>query len=262
MGVFMSDDSLFLDRKFGWIRSKVPNARRFHLTMEPLKTPPVKVDLRPDMPPVYDQGQLGSCVDNATAGACEYNWIKEKKANAFVPSRLFLYYNARVLEGTVSEDSGSTIHDGIRAIAEHGFVPETKWPYDISQFTVKPPASLYAAAKKEIISDYGFIDENPHALKMVLAAGHPVIIGFSVYESFQTRQVATTGIMPVPDKGHEQLLGGHGVLVVGYNDAHKWFIVRNSWSDKWGDHGYFYMPYAVIEDQELSSDFGVIRTVP
>ena len=214
------------------------------------------------MPAVYDQGQLGSCVDNATAGAVEYAWLKQGKPNHYTPSRLYLYWNARFLEGTTDEDSGSTIHDGIRAIAEHGFVPETQWPYDINKFKLKPPADLYASAEKEIIDDYGFLDQSSHALKLALAAGFPVIIGFSVFASFQTAEVARTGIMPMPRPGHEELRGGHGVLVVGYNDAHKWFIVRNSWSARWGDKGYFYMPYGVIDDPQLSGDFGVIRTVP
>ena len=82
-------------------------------------------------------------------------------------------------------------------------------------------------------------------MKACLASGWPFVIGFSVYESFESSAVARTGLMPMPAHG-EALLDGHAVLVVGYEDARQVFITRNSWSAQWADHGYFYMPYAYL----------------
>jgi C1A family cysteine protease len=73
--------------------------------------------------------------------------------------------------------------------------------------------------------------------------------------------VARTGIMPYPNKNREKLLGGHAVLLVGYNKTNSTFIVRNSWGTNWGDRGYFYMPFQVITNRQMSSDFWVITSV-
>src|SRR5438445_13260812 len=106
---------------------------------------PTAVDLRPQCPPVYDQGQLGSCTGNAIAGAIEFERLKQKLTD-FVPSRLFIYYNERVIEGTVRSDSGAQIRDGIKSVASQGVCPETEWPYDITKFEQKPPSKAYADA--------------------------------------------------------------------------------------------------------------------
>jgi C1A family cysteine protease len=93
-----------------------------------------------------------------------------------------------------------------------------------------------------------------------LAAGYPFVFGFTVYSSFEGQEVAKTGVvsMPTPD---EQVVGGHAVLAVGYDDASQAFIVRNSWGAGWGQEGYFTMPYAYLTTRALSSDFWTIRIV-
>ena len=91
--------------------------------------------------------------------------------------------------------------------------------------------------------------------------GYPVTIGFDVYSSFDSPTVARTGIMPYPNIRKEKLLGGHAVLIVGYNKNNDTFIVRNSWGKYWGDNGYFYMPFQVIKNTTMSGDFWVIKTV-
>ena len=63
---------------------------------------PSSIDLRNKCPPVYDQGQLGSCTANALVGAYQFDNL------LFFGSRLFLYYNERVLDHDVNEDAGST----------------------------------------------------------------------------------------------------------------------------------------------------------
>jgi C1A family cysteine protease len=95
-------------------------------------------------------------------------------------------------------------------------------------------------------------------MKVCLATGFPFVFGFAVYESFQTQEVARTGIVNLPDK-KESMLGGHAVVSVGYEDKLKRFIVRNSWGNDWGIKGYFTIPYQYLEDRDLSDDFWTIK---
>jgi C1A family cysteine protease len=246
---------------YGWIPD-LPDQRDY-LYAAPahvLKVLPTSIDLRPGCPPVYDQGQLGSCTANAIAGAIEFDQIKQKLAQIFVPSRLFIYYNERAIEGTINSDSGAMLRDGIRSVAIQGVCPESEWPYIISQFTIKPPQQCYQDALAHKVTLYQRIIPTLSQLQGCLAAGYPFVFGFVVYESFESDTVAKTGVVPMPHYG-EQILGGHAVLAVGYDNMQKTFIVRNSWSDQWGDKGYGYMPYAYLTNPQLAADFWTIRLV-
>lgn len=200
---------------------------------------PTSVDTRDKNAPVYDQGKLGSCTAFAmTKGLREY--MQRKNGERQEPlSALFSYYETRARLGSVGEDSGGTITDGMAALNEVGAAPETAWPYDIAKFTIKPPADAYAQAKEfkvKNITQLASLDD----VKTSIAAGNPVAFGFIVYEKFM--KIGADGKMPMPGM-FEKRLGGHAVLAVGYDDTQKHLIVRNSWSAKWGDQGYFYMPY-------------------
>lgn len=231
-------------RIYGWTKDTA-DARDFFLLPD-LRTPvPARVDLRGQCPPVYDQGHLGSCTANAIAAAHELDQMKQPGGSTFVPSRLGIYYGERKIEGTVSQDSGAMIRDGMKVINSEGVVSETLWPYIVAKFAQKPPAAYYAEAAKHQSILYQRVVPTIDAIKAALAAGYPVVFGFKVYASFESQSVAKTGIVPVPKKG-EQLLGGHAVCAVGYDDAKGWLIVRNSWGPGWGDKGYFYFPYANI----------------
>jgi C1A family cysteine protease len=242
-------------RGFGW-RRQLPDARD-KLYMARLKDlPPVEYDLRPSMPAVYDQGQLGSCTGNAVAAAMEYERDRQGLSD-FVPSRLFIYYNERALEGTVSSDSGAVIRDGIKVVNREGVCPETLWPYDIGVFTVKPPKRCYVAATKDKAVQYEAI-QTLLDLKDAIASNLPVVFGFTVYQSFESQSVAQTGVMPMPKPG-EATVGGHAVVAVGYSDPKSHVIVRNSWGSSWGDHGYFYMPYEYVTGSKASADSSPIN---
>jgi C1A family cysteine protease len=221
---------------------------------------PSSSDLRQGCPPVYDQGQLGSCTGNAIAAALQFNQIKEKSADIFGPSRLFIYYNERAIEHTINTDSGAMIRDGIKSVAKDGAPHETLWPYDISKFQSKPSAAAYADAGKHRAILYQRLAQSLSQFKGCLASGYPFVFGFSVYESFEGADVAKTGIMPMPGANEKQI-GGHAVLAVGYDDASERIIVRNSWGPKWGLAGYFTMPYAYITDGNLADDFWTIKRV-
>lgn len=246
-------------KRYGWIPD-VPD-QRDHLYAAPiarLRAFPPKADLRRHCPAVYDQGELGSCTGNAIAGAVQFDRMKLKRKPNFVPSRLFVYYNERVIEHSVESDSGAQIRDGIKTVAKQGVCPETEWPYDIAKFAVKPAATCYQQAKKYRAIGYQRVVQSLTQMKGCLASGYPFVFGFTVYESFESDQVARTGVVPMPGSA-EKVLGGHAVLAVGYDDTAQRFIVRNSWSRRWGDAGYFTMPYAYLVDDNLAADFWTIR---
>jgi C1A family cysteine protease len=247
--------------RYGWLPD-LPD-HRDHLYAAPVEVAgalPSSVDLRAECPPVYDQGQLGSCTANAIAGAIQFNQIKQKLVQIFNPSRLFIYYNERAIEHTVASDSGAQIRDGIKSVGKQGDCPETEWQYEISKFKIKPPKNCYSDALKYKAVLYQRLTPVLSQLKGCLASGYPFVFGFTVYESFESAQVAKTGHDSLP-KSNEQSIGGHAVMCVGYDDAKQWFVVRNSWGDKWGMKGYFTLPYSYLISANLASDFWTIRVV-
>jgi C1A family cysteine protease len=248
-------------KRYGW-RPDLPDARD-HLYAAPsavMSALPPKVDLRSQFPaPPYDQGDLGSCTGNSIAGAIQFERKKQKLTPDFIPSRLFIYYNERVIENTVNQDAGAQIRDGIKSVAQQGVCTEKTWPYDLAKFATKPSAAAYTEAKKYKVTSYRRLTQNVTQLKGCLASGYPFVFGFTVYDSFESAKVRQTGIVPMPNLAKEQVQGGHAVCCCGYDDSQQRFIVRNSWGPGWGQKGYFTMPYAYLTDNNLSEDFWTIR---
>jgi C1A family cysteine protease len=218
------------------------------------------VDVRPQNPPIYDQGQLGSCTAQAIAAALEFAQAKQRQIDVFTASRLFIYYNERVVLGTVDDDSGAMLRDGIKSVAKQGGPHERLWPHVISRFRQKPTAAAYKDGELHEAILYQRLRPAIDQLKGCLADGFPFVFGFSVYESFESRGVAKTGEVPLPGP-REALLGGHAVAAVGYDDPRRRFILRNSWGTAWGTNGYFTMPYEYLLDGGLSDDFWTIKLV-
>jgi len=251
-------------QRYGW-KPDLPD-HRDHVYSVPVLAQvqlPPKVDLTPHCPKtIYDQGQLGSCTANAISCAVEFDLLRQKVGD-FMPSRLFIYYNERDMENTVKEDAGAMIRDGIKSVNKLGVPPEKLWPYSDASpgpFQEKPAAGVYKEALKHQVTSYQRVPRALRSMKACLASGFPFVFGFSVYESFEGEAVAKTGEVPMPQP-HEQLLGGHAVLAVGYDDATQRFVVRNSWGPHWGKHGYFTMPYAYLLDGDLADDFWTVRAI-
>lgn len=242
--------------KYHWVKDKIDT--RDHLYQLTNAAQSSVVDLRKYCSTIEDQGNLGSCTGNAIAGAIE---LLHKRQNRTLDiSRLFIYYYERLFIGTINYDSGAYIRDGIKACYTYGAPTENLWPYNISKFkTVPSNPALLDAAKRKVTSYQRAVDFNQ--VIDAITSGYPVTIGFSVYSSFDSPTVAKTGIMPYPDVNKERLLGGHAVLLVGYNKNNNTFIARNSWGTNWGDKGYFYMPFQVIQNNRMSSDFWVVKSI-
>ena len=248
----------FIIMKYGW-KPDLPDFRDKKFLFEVLDVLPESVDLRDDMPPIYDQQALGSCSANALSGAIEYDQTKNKMASVFIPSRLFIYYQERSIENTIDSDSGAMLRDGIKACNTFGVCPEDLWSYDIGKFTQNPTKEAYDSAINHKIVSYRTVEQDLNSLQTALASGYPIIFGITVYSSLEGAQVAQTGIVPMPDPS-ENCLGGHAILLCGYNNATKLFTFRNSWGN-WGDKGYGYLSYDYVLNPGLASDFWLISSV-
>lgn len=238
---------------FGWIPD-LPDHRDFRLsTIEPiLAATPTEVDLSERAGPVYDQDGLGSCTGQATAGL--FRFVDRQQGGVDLnPSRLQIYYDARAIRGWTMVDSGAYIRDALSVVHNIGAAPEELWPYDVSRFAEKPTVEAYSKAEQALV--YLRVDQTALAMQSCLASGFPFVIGFSVYENFE---VGSDGIAPMPGG---KLLGGHAVLVVGYSKTTGRWKAMNSWSDEWGNAGFFEVPFAYFTDDDLSSDLWTIRQV-
>jgi C1A family cysteine protease len=247
-------------RVYGWKKDKI-DTRDKKFKVSQYVPVPSSADLSTVLPSIYDQGKIGSCTGNAIAAAIQYDLITQDKSFDWIPSRLFIYYNERMIEGTINEDSGACIRDGIKVVNEYGVCKETVWPYIESQFTVKPSEQAYTEALLHRSVEYSRLDgSNINELKACIASGCPFIFGFQVYEYFEGEEMAKTGILRMPQP-KEKRRGGHAVSAFAYSDEKQAFLVRNSWGSGWGINGHFWMPYEYITNPKLACDFWVIKTV-
>jgi C1A family cysteine protease len=247
-------------RKFGWVKDTPDKRDKLYSdSMKIMKRLPKKVDLRPEFPPVYEQGNINSCTGNAIAAAMEFDEIHQKKGR-FIPSRLFIYYNERAAEGTVDKDSGGQIRDGIKSVATQGAPKEDLWAYKEKLVKVKPESHAYSQGRRYKMVSYFRMQHNLAELKSCLASGFPFVFGIKVYASFVGQEVANTGIVNMPKKG-EKVAGLHAAVACGYDDSTKRFIVRNSYGKDWGMNGYFTIPYAYVLSPELAHDFWTLRLI-
>ena len=241
--------------KFIWKADK-PDTRDYRYQVS-AKLSPNSVDLRRYCSSIENQGNLGSCTGQAVAGAIEL--LNKRNGKPTDVSRLFIYYYERLLLGTVNYDSGAYIRDGIKATNHYGASLESLWPHDIRKFRQEPIAEAKNDALNRKVTLYERVTDFNGCID-ALGNGYPVIIGFNVYTSFMSASVARIGNMPYPNTKRERLIGGHAVLLVGYDKTKKVFIVRNSWGTSWGIKGYFYMPFNVI-NPNMSGDYWVIKSV-
>lgn len=248
-----------VQHKYGLVperRKDFVKMNHIHFSATAPTTLPPMVDLSPKFPPCYDQGPIGSCTANALVGVFQF------LDPTFLGSRLFLYYNERARDGDVPEDGGSTLSCGVETLHSKGLASDKAWPYVPEKFTVKPTEEAYQEATAHKVSVSAHVIQEMKALKACLASGYPMVVGIMLYNSFESEEVAKTGLVPMPDTDKEELLGGHAVALVGYDDERKVWIMRNSWGSSWGHDGYFFLPYEyLLTDSNLASDFWVVCKV-
>jgi C1A family cysteine protease len=236
----------------------------FHRDSQALRPPLVDLRHTPNMPKVEDQGQLGSCTAFGTLAAVMF--VDRMQGFAVRElSHLFQYYNTRKLEHSVENDSGGTIRDAVKAAAKFGVIPETMMKYNVRNFAHEPSAKCYNAALTHQVTEYLRVENDSRLggathLEVSLAAGYPVVFGATLYTSFEEPGPdPVTHVIPMP--GNEQVLGGHCMLIVGYDRTRRLFLVRNSWGTSYGDKGYIWIPYNYLLNTDLACDFWTLRKV-
>ncbi len=247
---------------YGWLPD-LPDHRDHPLDLpaDYLHQLPGKTDLRPHCPSVFNQGdRIGSCTANAVCNAFRFNLVKQGIQRPFMPSRLFVHYNARVMIGTERQNHGAQIRDAIKSVAKQGICRESNWPYIAKKYALTPPRAAYVEALQHQAIRYQRLQQKPDHLKICLATGHPFVFGITLYDGFESEKMTQHGVLAMPKK-NEGLVGGHSVLAVGYDDKSERFIVMNSWGDAWGKKGFFTVPYAYLLEPNLAADFWTIRAV-
>lgn len=251
-------------QSFQWIKSQeTPDRNKSYMPIEV----PEKYNFIQDIPYIHDQGKLGSCTAQAITLSMEY-LIKKTAPKKYRPlSPLFVYYNERAINGSITKDDGAIIADGIVAVCQYGACGEDKWSYkdDKIKFKKRPYSDAFIDAQNYMVLDdisHSNIPQDLQSLKQTLAQGFPIIFGINVYSSFESPHVNRTGKVPMPMNG-ENRLGGHAMTLVGYNDIKKIFYFANSWGTEWGKKGFGSIPYDYIMNKKLTDpdDFWKIESV-
>jgi len=216
-----------------------------------IESPRDIVDLRPWTSPIEDQLHLGSCVGQAVVGAYELLLNKADRTKFTDLSRLFVYYNARLLDNIPEEDVGAYVRDGIKAVNKYGICSESIWPYLVEKFAYAPSIQSYEDARSRIIKKYYRL-KNVKDMVDALNADLPVVTSFNVYDSFSDLEYSKNSILSMP-RSNENLIGGHAVTFVGYDLSKKLFLARNSFGEDWGDLGYFWVPFDYAEKDFMDS---------
>lgn len=209
------------------------------------------VDLRQWASPVESQGHLGSCTGNAVVGAYELLLNKEYPDRFVDLSRLFVYYNARLIENVVNEDVGAYVRDAVKAVQKYGVCNEKIWPYQIADYAITPSIASYDDARHRNIKNYYRI----HTLEDTLDAINkewPVVFSMRVYSNFDDLYNHGVDTAKMPDKGEEPI-GAHAMCFVGYNLPKQVVIARNSFGRYWGHNGYCYLPFDYVRQEVMDS---------
>lgn len=256
----------------GW-KKDAPDSRDCVFSVPRDAQLPISVDLRLTMKPVgiEDQGQIGSCTANALVGIMEHLYNVSTGSTADF-ARLYLYYGERYIENTIKQDGGAQIRTGVKVLSKQGVCTESLWPYDAKNLYSMPPHACFDDALKHRAVKYERITSLT-GMKYMLSKRMPVAFGFTVFSSFESDAVARTGNVPMPKLTgwfKERIEGGHAVLAIGYDDERRFngpsgkplgkgcCLCRNSWGDKFGDGGHFWLPYPFFQSPDMSDDFWAI----
>lgn len=236
--------------------------KQFHIIYKQTITEklPDKLNLRNIIKlPILSQGELGACTAHATSNAILF-FLKRLQKKEFQPSRLYIYYFSRLIENNTEIDSGCEIRSVMKAVAKYGACDEYLIPYNIENFKTRPSEFCIKKGLSKIKNfRYLSVDQELINIKNCIYQGYPIILGIELYESSEYTENLKSGFIPLPDIYNEKYLGGHCILLVGYNDQKKEFCFLNSWGVDVGDNGYFYISYNYLLNNNLAMDFWTIR---
>lgn len=221
---------------------------KFNETYEAKEIKEKSVSLKEYFTKIKDQGQIGACTVFAISSIYEYILKRNSEEEADL-SESFVYYNVRHLEGKELEDTGSSFQDVIASIGEQGICTESLHPYTRS-LSDTPSDEAYLDGETRRITKAMNVNVALNDIKSAIQEGYPVAISLKIFDSFK----ANLGFVrrPSDEEIESGDFGYHAMVVVGYSDDTKFFLVRNSWGEHFGDKGYCYIPYSYISDPELN----------
>lgn len=209
-----------------------------------------RVDLREWDSPIEDQNELGSCVGHSIANAYELNLKRSYPGFYRDLSSLFVYYNARLIDGSVGEDVGTTIRSGLKGGRDYGICQERLWPYIIENFDDKPPVSAYEDAATRTVTEYQRVSTLEDILDS-LNNFSPVVIALELFPGFdQVDEINPVIAMP---SDNELSIGLHAMSCIGYNQSKQMLLAKNSYGRSWGALGYCWIPYKYFKKYNVEN---------
>jgi len=221
------------------------------------------VDLRPYLSPIEEQYTLGSCVGNALASILEYFYF-HNTGHMKTFSRLFIYYNARMMEDEMSQrnateiDSGADLQFAIVSLIKYGCCEEQYWPFYQHLINIQPNDQAYENGQHYRLNEFSRLSNNINQLRECLAEGYPFVMAIKIFPSFASNH---HGYIPMPKRHEKSSQYRHAIVCVGYIHSERVFIIRNSHGIQWGDHGYGYLPYEYVTDKILTKDLWAIKSI-
>jgi C1A family cysteine protease len=210
---------------------------------------------------VDDQGSWGSCTAHAMSYAFQLWCLRTRLIPLARPSRAYWYNYSRILLGdSLNQDLGSTNAATQAVLQRYGWVREESFQYTKANLRTRPSSSVTTAGMKQKITMGKKVQftnsrsSNLNKLQSSIAAGKSLVLGVYVYSSFMTRSVLRSGLVPMPNRARERLLGGHAICVTGYDNSTRRFAFRNSWGRSAGVLGTFTIPYDYLSDPSLCGD--------
>lgn len=247
-------------RSFGWVRERFRDPRDVLYSVSPTviaKRPPA-LNLRERWKTdPWDQLSLGRCGPMSAKSELLYDQ-EQTPAPDILPSSLYIYYNTRVLMGTVNYDSGVSNRELCKALAQYGWCSEAAHTEDIKRFKEVPSQAAYAEGATRKVTRYERVTQSIEGMEGAIAQFDPFIFGCNWYASWETSAIARSGNLTVTGRS-DRILGGHDVVVCGYDSVKRVFLFRNSWGTGWGDQGYGSIPYDQALDPRKANDFWTLH---
>lgn len=203
------------------------------------------VDLREWASPVQDQLNLNSCSAVAVTDAYELSVNRLYPNMSTELSKLFIYYNSRLLEGIEKIDDGTTLRSTLKAGAHFGLCAEELWPYNFANLNIKPTPVSYRDGSYRVIPKYDRLFD----LQAILSAindNYSVVVGLKLFYEFLTLNKDNYTI-PIPEYKSRNL-GTHAMSLVGYDLEKQFLIAKNSFGKNWGLDGYCQIPFQYVQN--------------
>lgn len=214
-----------------------------------------KVDLRQFCSPIFDQQKIGSCCAVSLCGALEFLVNKNGQASKRL-SPLFLFYNARKMSDSTDQIDGTMTPHANAAVMAFGVCDEAMWPYREETARQAPPKNAYTEATEFEAVQYARLGSTDE-VKATVSGGLPVMFAADIGMGYFD-EAARTGRMPAMGSIEDGRPCAHAMLIVGYDEDDKTWLVRNSWGEAFGERGYLRIPYDLFNRHVWNDDLWVI----